>query len=336
MITSFFFLSLSMFSFHQSPWLAPYICFNNEQRRQSTDLVSKDFFKLLNNSAYGKFGENLRGRETVHIVKDANIFRRKVAKSNFYSTIILSPDCALVRCQRTSVELNKPIYLTGVVLDKAKLRMNHFWYFSLKKAFDIPPCIGLTLHMTDTDSYIFSVRTPPGTGVAKIWNQFASIAESLDISTYSEDHPFFLYNPDLKDALLAHRSSCKGKLGLFKDELGNGVIKTGIFLKPKIYSLDAYKHHTPMVSSSSLETQSSNTYEIKKLKGISRSVVANDISHSSYLKALEDEMPQRHTMTTITSRQHTLYIEELTKSTLSLFDDKRFWKTKYVSQAYGL
>ena len=35
--------------FHQAPWLAPYIRFNNEQRRQSTDLVSKDFFKLLNN-----------------------------------------------------------------------------------------------------------------------------------------------------------------------------------------------------------------------------------------------------------------------------------------------
>ena len=192
--------------------------------------------------------------------------------------------------------------------------------------------------MTDTDSYIFSVKTPPGSAADMIWKQFASIASSLDISTYDEDHPFFQYNPEQKDALLAHRSTCKGQLGLFKDELGNGLIKTGIFLKPKIYSLEAYDHHSPMVYSSSLQSlqQPSNTYEIKKLKGMCRSVVANEISHSLYLHALEDEMPQRHTMRTITSRQHTLYIEELTKSTLSLFDDKRFWKTKYVSQAYGL
>ena len=210
--------------------------------------------------------------------------------------------------------------------------MNEFWYYSLKRAFDIPPSISLSLQMTDTDSFIFSVKTPPGSAADMIWKQFASIASSLDISTYDEDHPFFSYNPEQKDALLAHRATCKGRLGLFKDELANGLIKTGIFLKPKIYSLEAYEHHSPMRT----YDQPSNTYEIKKLKGMCRSVVANEISHSLYLHALESETPQRHTMRTITSRQHTLYIEELTKSTLSLFDDKRFWKTKYVSQAYGL
>ena len=37
-------------SFTQSPWIEPYISFNTEKRKQSTDSFSKDLYKLLSNS----------------------------------------------------------------------------------------------------------------------------------------------------------------------------------------------------------------------------------------------------------------------------------------------
>ena len=50
-----------VFSADQSPFLAPYIKFNSEKRLASTSKFESDFFKLANNSIYGKTIESLRG-----------------------------------------------------------------------------------------------------------------------------------------------------------------------------------------------------------------------------------------------------------------------------------
>ena len=68
----------------QSTWLKTYIDFNTHQRSLARSNFLKDFFKLMNNSVFGKIQENLRKRVQVELITDADILRKRVAKPNFY------------------------------------------------------------------------------------------------------------------------------------------------------------------------------------------------------------------------------------------------------------
>ncbi|XP_054718997.1 uncharacterized protein LOC129228343 [Uloborus diversus] len=72
-----------MMSFKQKAWLKPYIEFNTEKRKNAANSFEKDFFKLMNNSVYGKTMENLRNRVKIDLVNTERRALKVVADPSY-------------------------------------------------------------------------------------------------------------------------------------------------------------------------------------------------------------------------------------------------------------
>ena len=201
-------------SFAQSPWMRSYIPLNTQLRTKATTTFEKDFFKLMNNSVFGKTMENLRNREDVRLINKKKQLNKLTAKSTLQSFTIFHENLAAVHLRKSKLKLNKPIYVGFSVLDLSKIVMYQFHYEVIKARYGNKA----KLCFTDTDSLCYEIETDD------LYEDMNDQKDLYDFSEYPTDHPLY----DLKN---------KKVLGKMKDETNGIPPRACAGLRPKMYSL---------------------------------------------------------------------------------------------------
>ena len=273
--------------FVESEWMKPYIDKNTNLRAKAKNNFEKDFFKLMNNSVFGKTMENIRNRVDVKLVNTEEKLRKLVAKPNFKSRKIFNENLVSVHMKKTSLTMNKPIYLGMCILDLSKTIMYDFHYNYIKSKYGDKA----KLLFTDTDSLMYEIETED------FYKDISGdVKDRFDTSDYPENHPSGIPTGINKKVL-----------GMMKDEAGGKIIKEFVGLRAKLYSF---------VMDDGEET--------KKCKGVKKQVVESSISHEDYKTCLTTGKEQLRKQNILRSYNHEVYTEEVNKIALSAQDDKRY------------
>ena len=134
-------------------WLKAYINMNTELRKNAKNEFERDFFKLMNNSVFGKTMENIRNHRDMKLVTSDKRRKRLVSEPNYYSHKKISEHLMAIEMKR--VKMIKPLYLGMSILDISKTLMYEFWYDSIK------PNYGdrAKLCYTDAGSSVIYIKT---------------------------------------------------------------------------------------------------------------------------------------------------------------------------------
>ena len=282
--------------FNQSPWLKQYIDFNTQKRTHAKNSFEKDFFKLMNNSVFGKTMENIRKRVDVRLVTSKEKLSKLASKPTYVSSKIFNENLVAVHKIKETLTLNRPAYIGMCILDLSKTLMYDFHYNYIKHKYGNKA----KLLFTDTDSLTYEIETKDA------YKDFFKDKSKFDNSDYPENSPYF-------------NKTNKKVIGKFKDEAAGIPITEFVGLRSKMYSY-----------------VKDNEQTARTAKGIKKQVIRKNITHDNYIDVLFNNKQIMHTMKTIRSEKHQLGSFELNKISLSCFDDKRFiHENSITSYAYG-
>ena len=141
--------------FIQKDWLKPYIDMNTELRKKAQNEFEKNFFKLMNNSVFGKTMENVRNHRDIKLVTSDKRRKRLVSEPNYHSHKKFSEHLMAIEMKKTRVKMTKPLYLGMSILDISKILMYELWYDYINPKYGDRA----KLCYTDTDSFIIYIKT---------------------------------------------------------------------------------------------------------------------------------------------------------------------------------
>ena len=231
--------------------------------------------------------ENIRNRVDIRLVNDRKNAKKLTAMPNFKHLNMFSEDLVAIHMKKTSLTMNKPIYLGMCILYLSRTIMYDFRYNYIKPKYGDKA----KLLFTDTDSLMYEIQTED------FYKDIsADVKDRFNTSDYPPNHP-----SDIP-------TGCNKKvLGMFKDEVGGRIIEEFVGLRAKLCSYKMFEGN-----------------ENKRCKGIAKSVVEKSINHEDYKNCLFTGKDQLRKMNVIRSYKHEVYTEEVNKVALNSNDDKRY------------
>ena len=281
--------------FDQSAWMKGYIDFNTQFRTQAKNDFEKDFYKLMNNSVFGKTMESVRTHRNIKLIMSKEAYLKTVMKPNFISGVLFGENLMGCEMGKVKVVMNKPVYLGQAILDLSKIIMYEFHYNNMVPKYGEK----LDLCYMDTDSLIYNIET------GDFYKDIADdVPARFDTSGYLPNRPLPI-------------GLNKKVIGLMKDELGGEIMEEFVTLRPKMYS---YK---------------TSEKESKKCKGIKKCVVRKTITFEDYKSCLFSGETSYRSQLMFRSSKHKIQTLEVNKVALSREDDKRITIDGISSLARG-
>ena len=178
---------------------------NTKLRKEAKNEFEKGFFKLMNNSVFGKAMENVRKHRDIKLVTAEEKRIKLVSEPNYHTTKRFSENLLAIEMKKTNVKMNKPVYLGMSMLDISKAFKYEFWYDYIKPKYKDKE----KLCYMDTDSFAINIFTE------YIFNNINNdFKRWFDTSNYDEN-----------DKRPLPMDMNKKVIGMFKDELGGKIMK---------------------------------------------------------------------------------------------------------------
>ena len=186
---------------------------NTELRKQAKNNFEKDFFKLMNNSVFGKTMENVKKHRDIKLVTTDKRRNQLVSEPNYWTIKGFPENLVAIEMIKTKVKMNKPVYLGLLILEISKTLISEFWYDYMKPKY----ADNIKLCYMDTDSFILHVKTEDF-----YKDIIGDVEKRFETSNYECNRPL----PKGKN---------KKVIGLMKDELGGNIMTEFMALRPKNY-----------------------------------------------------------------------------------------------------
>ena len=289
--------------FYQSCWMEPYITKNADLRKVAKNDFEKDFFKLMNDSVFGKTIENIRKRQNVILVDDRKKDIKLSAKPNFDRATIFDEHLVAVHMKKTEVYFNKPIYVGQAILHLSKTLMFDFHHNFIRKRYGDKA----ELLMTVTDSLVYHIQTEDF-----YLDINEDVEKKFDTSNYPKIHP-----SGIKTGVN------KKENGMIKDEAGGLIITHFTGLNAKLYGLKVKQKEEALRNIPKKKLPFKGKEEERKAKGVKKSVIENYLSFEDYKKSVFSGEKLMRVMNIFRTKNHNVYSTTVNKVALSPNDDKR-------------
>ena len=194
--------------------MKPYIMLNTKLRKDAKNEFEKDFFKLINNSVFGKVMENIRNHKDMKAVPSYKKYLKYVMKPNFKDGHLFSKYIFAVEMGKTKIKMSKPVYLGQAILDLSKTLMYEFHYDYMRPKYSSKARLCYMV----TDSFLYEIE------IEDFYNDIAKdVKKRFDMGGYSKD--------DIRPLPIGEN---KKVIGLMKDELRGKIMTEFVALRANV------------------------------------------------------------------------------------------------------